>query len=231
MIIKTKNPYIRDVYLAYLIIGAKLTEIDGFPIIEPWMVAKSPPKEMHQWDRRKDAINSKECGINFYCVDRNLNGVLNNPKGYVHKLRKFNCVVGMDASPYDNMPLVVQKSQIYCNLAITYYFGLCGLKIIPNVRLGNNDTVSSLDAYPKHTLISIGTSGCVKLKSNQLLFAEQLKLVVDKLRPKGMCVYGPMPDLIFDYVRKQNIPIYQYASYSMKENKRLRNEGGKPNER
>lgn len=61
-------------------------------------------------------------------------------------------VVGIDASPYDNMPLVVQKSQIYLNLAITYYFGRKGIKVIPNVRLGDDRTFTSLEAYPqKHS--------------------------------------------------------------------------------
>ncbi len=52
MIKKRKSPYLRDVYLAYLIDGARRTGTDGFPIIEEWMVATEPPKEIIQWDRR-----------------------------------------------------------------------------------------------------------------------------------------------------------------------------------
>ena len=54
MVKKPKSPYIRDVYLAYLIDGAGRTETDGFAIIEEWMVATEPPKEIIQWDRRQD---------------------------------------------------------------------------------------------------------------------------------------------------------------------------------
>jgi len=49
---KSKTPYVRDVYLAYLIDGARRTETDEFPIIEEWMVATEPPKEIIQWDRK-----------------------------------------------------------------------------------------------------------------------------------------------------------------------------------
>lgn len=218
MVKKTKTPYIRDVYLAYLIDGARRTEVDGFPIIEEWMVIAEPPKEIIQWDRRQDVVDPKTTAMCFYCNDYGFTPILGSPKAYVEKLRQYYCVVGLDASPYDNMPLVVQKSQIYLNLGITYYYGLLGIKVIPNVRLGNNNTLCSLEAYPKHTLIAIGTNGFTKRLDNRYIFAEQVQIVVDTLEPSGICVYGPIPDEIFDYVRFKGIPIYQYDSYTMKEN-------------
>ncbi|HBM70427.1 MAG TPA: hypothetical protein DD377_03535 [Firmicutes bacterium] len=222
MIAKRKSPYLRDVYLAFLISDARRTQTDEYPIIEKWMVSTEPPKEIIQWDRRKDVINSSKTAISFYCSDYTFTPILNNPKKYVEKLRDYKCVIGLDASPYDNMPLVVQKSQIYLNLAITYYYGLNGLKVIPNVRIGDNRTLCSLKAYPKHTLISIGTHGFTKKLNNRYLFADQVMKVVDELEPSGICVYGPTPDEIFNYVRLKGIPIYQYDSYTMKENKKDR---------
>lgn len=41
---------------------------------------------------------------------------------------------------------------------------------------------------------------------------------MDTLDPIGICVYGPTPDEIFAYVRLKGTPIYQYDSYTMKEN-------------
>lgn len=162
MIRKSKTPYIRDVYLAYLIANARRTKTDDYPIIEEWMVATEPPKEIIQWDRRRDVSNPSETCMSFYCCDHEFQPILGNPKRYVEKLREYQCVIGMDASPYDNMPIWVQKSQIGLNLGITYYYGSLGIKVIPNVRLGDNRTLSSLEAYPKHTLIAIGTNGFIK---------------------------------------------------------------------
>ena len=218
MLRKRKSPYLRDVYLAYLIDGARRTETDGFPIIEEWMVATEPPKEIIQWDRRCDVANPSNTGMSFYCQDPGFQPILNNPRNYVDKLKQYQCVVGLDASPYDNMPLVVQKSQIYLNLACTYYYGLQGIKIIPNVRLGDNRTLSSLEAYPRHTLIAIGTHGFTKILDNRYIFIEQVKKIVDELEPSGICVYGPATDEIFGYAKLKGIPIYQYDSYTMKEN-------------
>jgi hypothetical protein len=54
-------------------------------------------------------------------------------------MRQYKCVVGLDASPYDNMPLVVQKSQIFLNLGITYYYKTPKFKVSEqrNVYGGN----------------------------------------------------------------------------------------------
>lgn len=227
MIHKCKTPYIRDVYLAYLINGARRTKIDGYPIIEEWMVTTKPPKEIVQWDRRRDVINSRETAICFYCNDYTFTPILGNPKKYVEKLRIYQLVTGIDASPYDNMPLWVQKSQIGLNLAITYYYGSLGLKIIPNVRLGDMRTLSSLEAYPKHTLIAIGTHGFTKRLDNRSIFKEQVKIIIDTLEPIGICVYGPASDEIFGYAKEKGIKIYQYDSYTMKENKKDKLNGGK----
>lgn len=220
MIKKSKTPFLRDLYLAYLIKDAKRTNLDEYPIIEEWMVAKEPPSKIIQWDRRRDIENPKDTTISFYCNDLGFQPILNNPKEYVDKLRKYECVVGIDASPYDNMPLWVQKSQIGLNLAITYYFGNQGIKIIPNVRIGCDLTITSLEAYPMHTLICIGTNGFIKRLDNREVFKNQIKMIVDVLQPSGICVYGIALDDLFIYARQKSIPIYQYDSYTMIENKK-----------
>lgn len=222
-----RKPYIRDVFQAELIQGAEWTEPDGYPVIESWMIPKVPPKELYQWDRRYDVKNPLIAGMSYYCTDPGFIPVLNNPQGYVEKLRKYACVVGIDPSPYDNMPLCVQKSQIFNNLAITYYYGSQGIKVVPNVRLGNDKTIGMLTAIPQHTLIAVGTNGFVENKETHKIYANQMKIVVDNLVPAGIMVYGPAPKDIFDYAIMHGIPIYQYDSYIMKKNKEDRNRKGR----
>ncbi len=222
MLRKRKTPFIRDIYFAYLIKGAKRTKTDEFPIIEKRMISNDPPKEIIQRNRRQDVKEPKKTTICFYCDDYAFNPILNNPKVYIEKLKSYDMVIGIDASPYENMPLVVQKSQIYLNLALTYYFGSQGLKIIPNLRIGDDRTLSSLEAYPKHTLIAFGTNGFVKSIENRIIFADQVMKIIDFLEPTGVVVYGPDTDEIFNYVRLKGIPIYQYDSYTMKQNEKDR---------
>ena len=174
---------------------------------------------MIQWDRRRDVKDPSKTTICFYCNDIGFMPVINNPNQYLKSLKTFESVIGPDASPYDNMPLVVQNSQIYINLAITYYLGKNGIKVIPNVRLGNDLTIPSLKAYPRNTLISIGTHGFTWNKENRHKFKKQIEIVIDKLKPSGIVVYGPVSDYLFPPCLIKNIKIYQYDSYTMKQNK------------
>ena len=184
------------------------------------MVSTGIPKEVIQWDRRMDVKDPNITAMCFYCNDVGFTPILGNPKNYLEKLRKYGMVIGVDASPFDNMTLVVQKSQIYLNLAITYYLGKNGIKIIPNVRLGSDATISSLDAYPKNTLISVGTNGFTWRTENREVFKKQIDIIVKKLSPSGILVYGPASNYIFSSAKDLNIPIYQYDSYTMQQNKK-----------
>ena len=216
------NPYVRDVFLSYLVTGAERTIPDGYPIINKNMVATEPPKEVFQWDCRHEVTNPKITGMSFYCKDEMFTPVLNNPHKYIEKLAQYACIIGMDASPYDNMPLVVQKSQIYTNLAITYYYGKHGLKVIPNVRLGNDETIGMLDAIPKESLISVGTNGFIWNLENRKIYRDQIAIVTDALRPTGILVYGPVYDYVFKSAIDLDVPIYQYDSHTMKRNAEIK---------
>ncbi len=215
-----RSPYRRDVYLAKLIDGARRTKIDEYPIIEPWMVTMDLPKEIVQWDQRKACENLADTALSFYSEDSTFNAVLSDPEHYLDVCRQYACVIGTDASPYDNMPLVVQKSQIFLNLAITYFYGRRGIKVIPNVRLGDIRTISALEAYPKNTIISIGTNGFTKAMANRKIFADEVSQVVECIKPKEIIAYGPAPEWLFKTALEKGIPIHQYDSYMMKRRNR-----------
>lgn len=107
------KPFVRDIYYAYLINGARRTKQEGYPIVEGYMVSDELPKEIFQWDQRSQVKDKSITGISFYSPDKYLNGIINNPVNYIQELSEYQVVLGMDASPYDNMPPVVQKSQIF----------------------------------------------------------------------------------------------------------------------
>lgn len=216
---KSKVPYLRDVYLAYLIDGAERTERYGFPIIPPEFCYGKVPGDVAQWNQRSQVKDPAHTAMSFYCKDEWFQPILSNPKSYVEALRQYECVVGMDCSPFDNMPAWIADHQIGLNLALDYYFGKCGLKIIPNVRISNSPgSEESLQAYPKHVLISIGTNGFTKEVANRDVFMSQVSKVADTLEPIGIIVYGPAADDIFVAPRFMGIPVCQFDSFMQKRN-------------
>ena len=135
----------------------------------------------------------------------------------------------MDCSPFDNMPAWIADHQIGMNLSVTYYFGKCGLKVIPNVRVANTPgSEESLLACPKHVLIAIGTNGFTREIANRDVFMAQVSKVVEALEPAGIIVYGPANDDIFLTPRFMGVPIYQFYSFMQRRNasRRKKKEGG-----
>ena len=217
---KSTSPYQRNVFLAYLIDGARRTSEDGFPIIERFMVSDILPDEIAQWDQRCKVKIPEKTSMSFYCRDFTFTPVLNNPSKYIEALRIYQSIIGMDASPYDNMPPVVQMSQIYQNLALTYYYGRKGIPVIPNLRLGGKNAYRSLDAYPKSTLLAVGTNGFMKAKSNHSVFQKELSRSVNFLMPTGLLIYGPFPEWLRQAL-PASLPISIYPSFIMKRRQKI----------
>ncbi len=226
---KSKIPYLRDVYLAYLIDGAERTERYGYPIIPPEFCCGKVPGDVAQWNQRSQVKDPAHTAMSFYCKDEWFQPVLSNPQAYVEKLRPYECVIGMDCSPFDNMPAWIADHQIGMNLSVTYYFGKCGLKVIPNVRVANTPgSGESLLACPKHVLIAIGTNGFTREIANRDVFMAQVSKVVEALEPAGIIVYGPASYDIFLTPRFMGVPIYQFDSFMQRRNasRRKKKEGG-----
>jgi len=233
-VFRSKVPYLRDVYLAYLIDGAERTDRYGYPIIPPEFCYDKVPDDIAQWDQRFQIKDPAHVAMSFYCKDEKFQPVLNDPKAYVDKLRIYQCLIGMDCSPFDNMPSYIADHQIGMNLAITYYFGKCGLKVIPNVRIANTPgSDESLLAYPKNVLIAIGTNGFTRDLANRDVFMSQVSKVVEVLKPSGIIVYGPASDEVFLTPRFMGTPIYQFNSFMQKRgvSRRKEKKGGECYER
>jgi hypothetical protein len=143
-------------------------------------------------------------------------------------LRKFAGIIGFDYSIYTDMPIIKQKSQIYNNLSLSYYFGNKGIAVIPNIRYGIEDTKEDfLEAIPPKSLISFGTYGFIKTIQEQQVWFETLHKVINHLNPSGVVVYGSFPNDLRRWMDLYQVPIYLYESYTslkMKEVKKNANQ-------
>ena len=68
----------------------------------------------------------------------------------------------------------------------------------------------------KHSIVSIGTYGCIQGKEYRRYFYEGLKAMLEELEPKVVLVYGAMPDDIFEEVKKTTEFVQNYDWISSK---------------
>ena len=166
------------------------------------------PSALIPFSQRNRSDNYKEF-VHFYEHDKNFATVLTAAKEHFDCLKKFQGVISPDCSLYRDMPLVLQIANTYMNRAIGHYLQSKGLYVIPNIRWGDERSYTTIGlpekfaflGVPKHSIVSIGTYGCIKSKENKIYFTEGLEAMLDELEPEVVLVYGGMPDSIFTKVK------------------------------
>lgn len=97
------------------------------------------------------------------------------------------------------------------NRAIGHYFQSKGMYVIPNIRWGDERTYTTTElpekaaflGAPKHSILSVGTYGCIKSKEDKRYFREGLIAMLDELEPEVVLVYGSMPRQIFEGIENR----------------------------
>lgn len=141
----------------------------------------------------------------FYEHDIRFADVLLATDDYLDELRNFSGIISPDCSLYRDMPLVLQIANTYMNRAVGHYLQSQGLYVIPNVRWGDERSYTTcmlpekfaFTGIEKHSIVSIGTYGCIQSRENRHYFREGLRAMLDELEPAIVLVYGGMPDDVF----------------------------------
>ena len=142
----------------------------------------------------------------FYEYDIRFSDCLTAADDYIEDLSQYPGVISPDCSLYIDMPLCLQIANVYMNRAIGHYFQSKGLYVIPNIRWGDERTYTTIElpekiaflGAPKHSIVSVGTYGCVKSREAKRYFREGLIAMLDELEPEVVLVYGAMPKQVFE---------------------------------
>ncbi len=200
---------IDDGFRADLVEKAFFDGILEIPILErPKTIIT--PEGMVPFSKRKYDVEHKFF-ICFYEHDIRFFDCLTAVDDYVEELKLYPGVVTPDCSLYLDMPLCLQIANVYMNRAIGYYLQSQGLYVIPNIRWGDERTYTTIElpekvaflGVPKHSIVSIGTYGCVQSKEDKYFFREGLIAMLDELEPEVVLVYGSMPHQIFVGLEKR----------------------------
>lgn len=218
---RDENNSVEDSFQAFLVEGANFTKEEEYPILERWMIPEIPPKKIMPFDK---ALNYQgvlsEVFVCTYARDCSFERVRRNPKRYINFFKRCAGLIGFDFSVHSDMPIVKQKSQMNDNLSLTYFYGKEGIKIIPNIRYGDDDLSDEfLSAIPKHTLIAVGTHGFIKEIPQKAEWYCFLEKIIKELEPSGIIIYGKLSGKIFDEFEEKS-KLYYYEPWIYSDRKR-----------
>lgn len=199
----------KDVWNSFLVSAADYGGVFEFPVIQP---ENSIPNRLIAFS---EAVGTKDYDqwVHFFEDDWLFERVWRNPKRYLEILQRFNGVILPDFSVYRDMPYAMQLWNIYRSRAMGAWLQQNGVKVIVNIRYGDNRTyLPSCDGAPHNCTIAIGTHGTLKYSEDKRFLIEGLEVAVEELDPSAIVVYGSTPESIFNTYRDAGIEIVQFDS-------------------
>ena len=199
----------KDVFHSYLVNDAKYDGTLEIPVIKPEMEL---PNRLISFSK---ALKSDDYDqwVHFYEDDGGFERIWNKPRTYLPKLKKFNGVITPDFSLYRDMPLVMQAWNTYRGKALGHWWQSNGIKVLPNVRAGDERTYDfCCNGIALGSTICVGSHGCIRINKERELFKQGLDAIVSKLHPTCIVVYGAAPDDVFSPYSDIGIRILQFDS-------------------
>lgn len=199
----------KDTFNAFLVSTAHYDGLFEFPIIQPafWIPNRLIPFS------KAVSCNDHDQWVHFFEDDCLFERVWNNPGRYLEILRRFNGVILPDFSLYRDMPFSMQLWNIYRSRAIGVWLQKNGIKVIPNIRFADQRTYRCCcDGIARKSVIAIGSHGMIKNKEDRRFFCEGLNVVVKRLEPSAIIVYGSVPTSIFATYMDKGIKIIPFPS-------------------
>lgn len=212
---------ISDSFQSFLVSGANFTASEEYPIIPEAFVSKTAPKRLMPFSKAiRYQGDLRDTFIVFYSPDETFERIRRNPKRYISFFQRTAGIIGPDFSIHSDMPIIKQKSQINDNLSLTYFYGSCGIPVIPNLRCGVDELLPEfLSAIPHQSLVAIGTHGFVHQRQEQCEWYCFIESFCNVLHPTGIVVYGSLRYSMFnDLKNKHDFFFYDpWISQRMKE--------------
>lgn len=199
----------RDVFHAFLVHDARYDGKLEIPIIEPEMAL---PNRLISFSKAMKTDDFDQW-VHFYEDDAGFECVWNKPRVYLSRLKKFNGVITPDFSIYRDMPLVMQAWNTYRGRALGHWWQSNDMVVLPNLRMGDERTYEfCCSGIQRGGTVCVGSHGCIKIREERRYFKQGLDVIVNRLKPKCIVVYGSAPKELFSCYLEEGIRILQFDS-------------------
>jgi hypothetical protein len=120
------------------------------------------------------------------------------PRRYLALVQSYGGAIAPDFSVYRSMPLAEQLNSVYRSRAIGCWWAKNGVVVVPNVRWGDKRTFEfCFGGLPQNSVVAVGTHGCVKRIRDKSPFFEGFLVMLERIHPSTVIVYGANNDDIF----------------------------------
>jgi hypothetical protein len=199
----------RDVWNAKLLRGCSF---DGKYEMPRLPRCDTKPGKLTAFSNAKSE-NADGSFLHTYQDDYKFECIWRNPDHYLSLVQSYGGAIAPDFSVYRAMPLALQLYNVYRSRVIGYWWVRKGITVIPNVRWGDERTYDfCFDGLPKNSVVAVGTHGCAKHKDDKRHLCNGFLVMLDRLQPSTVIIYGSASDRIFSPLDVGNVEIVRFES-------------------
>ncbi|WP_295350356.1 DUF4417 domain-containing protein [uncultured Succinivibrio sp.] len=150
--------------------------------------------------------------------DGKRNGIMNDIDSIsktIHKIKEkgIKGIITPDFSTYQDFPYPIKLMNTFRMRTFGIVAQEQGLEVINNVRFGTYETYEyCFDGLPRNDVLCISTVGCLIKKNDRKRLKEGLVVLLKKLKPKILIIYGKAPYELFKPLFDAGIKIITFPS-------------------
>ena len=186
--------------------GIEFTE-QGMPQVKPCYFSQPPT----YWQLFSQAVSNKTAnrcaGVLFFQDDYKFERVWSMPQKYCKILKQFPYVASPDFSLYVNMPLEMQRWNVYRNRLVASFWQTKGIPVIPTMSWSTSESHDFCFDGVYGGTVMISTVGVLNNTVSRQLWCEGAEEMIYRVKPDHIIIYGR--PIIFDF---RNIEI-TYIEY------------------
>lgn len=188
----------------------------GFPMLTKKMLLANAPSlilpYVHRKAYKKMGATKENTVLCFFEEDTSLYRHIKKLDSIIRECRGYMGMVDFDLSPCIAWDKKQQVFNMLLSAMLTAYIATSGVKVIPNWRTGEKETLKFLGCYPKNTIFGVGSRGSSHKPSvfSRLMFRQ--KVLVSW--PRSLLYYGPVRDEYAAVLDDYGIPYKHYDDFA-----------------
>ncbi len=184
----------------------------GYPIFQRDVILTECPKYIYPFSNRNASPEKKDTVLATFMNDlplyRRVANLLNDLSVY----REYMGAIGFDLTPAVNWDIHYQEMNLLLDQLATAYLTVNGIKITPNFRIGNLQTIHVLDSYPNNIPFAVGMLSCNRHRPTTLDMNYFKTKLLYKM-PSMLYLYGHIPNEMISVLQELNIPYKKFIDF------------------
>ncbi|GEM_PF-194339 len=176
---------------AYNLDLVNISDCDGeMPALYP---VDARPDDLMGFNYAKTATDDEKAGrgCHFFIDDYQFERVWTSPQRYLDFLRPYDCVLAPDFSLYLDMPLPMQRWNVYRSRALSLIWQREGMRVVPVLSWSTPESYEfCFEGIPEGGTVATSTVGVMRSKEAAEWWRKGMAEAMERVKPSRVLLYG-----------------------------------------